>query len=105
MGKVYLLYSLDTDSYKIGITTKSVKKRIVELQTGNSSEIKELYSYETKNYKRLERMLHLYYSNQNIKNEWFELGDKQWLNFLVKCKEFDEVIELLKRENYYFNNG
>ena len=102
MGKVYLLYSLDTNTYKIGITSNSVKKRIGELQTGNSSEIKELYSYETKNYKRLERILHLYYSNQNIKNELFELKEVQWLNFLVKCKEFDESIEILKKENYWY---
>ena len=101
-GIVYLLYSLDEDTYKIGITSNSVKKRIKELQTGNSSEIKELYAYESDNYVKLERLLHFYFSNQHKRGEWFKLEDEQWLNFLKKCKEFDETITLLKKENYWY---
>jgi len=44
MKRVYLIQSLENSYYKIGVS-KDPKKRIKQLQTGNSSELKLVESY------------------------------------------------------------
>lgn len=98
MGNVYLLMSTDSDGekelFKIGITKSSIEKRIRTLSTGNPNKIVLINSYNSKNYKEIEKWLHSRYSlNRTIaKNEWFILTDEQVSNFFETCKKIDETI-------------
>ena len=61
MGYVYLILEVDKDGYerhKIGITKNNPEKRVKQLQTGNSNVIRLLHTYESKNYKHVEKWLH-----------------------------------------------
>lgn len=108
MGFVYLLLSTDSDGekelFKIGITKGSIEKRIKSLSTGNPNVISLLHSYESPNYKELEKWLHSRYSSSktNSNNEWFYLSDEQVSNFINTCKNFDESIKLLQTTNTYY---
>ena len=57
MGYVYLIEDIDNNRYKIGVT-KNLKRRLKNLQTGNSNQIKLIDSFETEYPFRLETMLH-----------------------------------------------
>ena len=101
MGYVYLIEDTYNNSYKIGVA-KDVNKRIKALQTGNVCKLKLIYSYETKYPYRLESMLHSYYKQYNVFNEWFELENPK--EFLSKCDELSNIIESLK-DNPFFNKN
>lgn len=107
MGYVYLLITWDNCDpvYKIGVTKhKNIDlKRIKSLQTGNSSEILLVRKYESVNYFKIEKMLHNHYFNEHIKGEWFKLTDEQANEFTTKCKFFDKTINLLLKENPFYN--
>lgn len=80
MGFVYLLLGVDDngeEKFKIGTTRRTVDERIGELQTGNSSVISYLKTYESIHYKMIERMLHKRFVSQKTvsKNEWFSLSN------------------------------
>ena len=57
MGYVYLIEDTDNNRYKIGVT-KDLDKRLRNLQTGNSNQLKFLCAYKTNYPYRLESMLH-----------------------------------------------
>lgn len=102
MGNVYLLMSTDSDgeteSFKIGITKSSIEKRIKTLSTGNPNKIVLISSYQSKNYKDIEKWLHSRYSlnRTTAKNEWFVLTNEQVMNFIETCKKIDETINFMK---------
>jgi len=108
MGYVYLLSTVTPDGmverFKIGVTRRTILKRLRELQTGNSEKIELINSYESDNYLYIENMLHKKYSSTvaNAKNEWFELNNEYVLSFLKDCKKLDETIKLLKENNPFF---
>lgn len=103
-GYVYLLsmWEDDTNLYKIGVTKNDIDKRIKSLQTGNPSEILLINSYKSENYRRVETMLHHYYSSSNKRGEWFTLEREKVKDFTNKCEYFDRCINLLKKENPFY---
>ena len=65
MKYIYLMMCLEDGRYKIGIS-KHPEKRVDELQTGNSGEIKLLDKYKSENYSYIETVLHNRLSLYNI---------------------------------------
>lgn len=104
MGYIYLICDPDKDHYKIGVTREKDSKRIKKLQTGNSCELHIVHIYECEYPFRLETMLHNYYKDKCVLNEWFELSEDEVIYFLNKCKEFDSIINELKC-NPFFNKN
>jgi hypothetical protein len=108
MSYVYLILEVDKngdEAHKIGVSKNSPEKRLKQLQTGNSNKLSVLKCYESKNYKRIENMLHARYSYKQTlaMNEFFRLSDDEVIGFLDTCKKLDETIQLLLRENPFFN--
>jgi hypothetical protein len=102
MGIVYLLMSTDSNGlkelFKIGVTKTSVEKRIKSLTTGNPNKIILINSYNSKNYKEIEKWLHSRYtlSKTQSQNEWFYLTNEQVFDFTKTCKNIDDTINLIK---------
>lgn len=102
MGYVYLIQDIDNDTYKIGVTKGDPQTRLKKLQTGNSCKLEIKYLYECKYPYRLETMLHNYYKEYQVINEWFGLPDIN--GFLDKCHEFDNIISILKDNPFFSKN-
>lgn len=101
-GSVYLLADDARDGiYKIGVTRGSIEERIKKLQTGNSSPIHMVMSYETDFPFVMENMLHTRYGSDRVLNEWFEMTDDEVVNFRNTCDEIQNTINVLKT-NYWF---
>jgi hypothetical protein len=98
-GFVYLLvnYGSDPETYKIGITTGQIDKRIKNLQTGNSNEIILLKFYKSRFYRQIEKSLHKKYSylKTNGGNEWFMLPPNSIFDFVKDCQNINSQIEIL----------
>lgn len=100
-GYVYLICDNKNEVFKIGVTKKSIEKRIKELQTGNSTEL-FITNYHETNYPYLiESMLHNHFCVNNVLNEWFELKHEDVMNFTEICNMMEDRIELLK-DNPFF---
>lgn len=107
MGYVYLILEVDKDGnerHKIGVTKNSPEKRLKQLQTGNSNIIRLLHTYESVNYKRVEKWLHGRYrwKQTEAENEWFTLSDDEVLGFITECEKADTTIKILLKENPFF---
>lgn len=105
LGYVYLLEEFRNEerAFKIGFTTTTVEKRVKSMQTGNSDEIVICYKYKTKNYLRLEKMMHIHFASKHKRGEWFSMSDSQALSFLDKCKEKDDTINfMMSSDNPFF---
>lgn len=100
MGYVYLIEDEENNRYKIGVT-KNLKKRLRNLQTGNSNQIKVKYIYETEFPFRIEQMLHNKFSEYNELNEWYNLPKQIVDNFDEYCNKLTIIINSLK-DNPYF---
>lgn len=70
-GNIYLI--TDGEHTKIGTTSYPVKKRLQELQTGNSRRLKIVYFYHVKNKISTEAFLHKKFKDRHILGEWFDL--------------------------------
>jgi len=109
MGYVYLLSTVTpdglTERFKIGITRRSIDKRMRELQTGNSDKITLINSYESENYIKVENWLHRkhYCTQAEAKNEWFELAPEKVLSFIEDCKKIDKTVTFLKENNEFYD--
>lgn len=104
MGWLYLINESDTNNYKIGVTkAKSIGRRQLELQTGNSKELILCRKFQTDTPYKLENMLHNYYSNFKVKGEWFDLTDEQAIEFVNICKQKQNIIDYLLKENVFYN--
>ena len=107
MGIVYLLLSVDVmgnEVYKVGITKNTTTKRISQLSTGNSDKIQLLKQYESENYKKVEKMMHVKYApyKTEANNEWFSLKAEHVLSFLDECEKADETISFLLKNNPFY---
>ena len=97
MAYVYLLGdSGQENTFKIGMTRGKIEKRIKQLQTGNGEEIYLVNYYETKYPFFVERLLHTKLYPKQKKNEWFNLGNKDIVNFKLYCEEIEKQAEALK---------
>lgn len=98
MAFIYLIreYS-DEPKYKIGVTrAKDIDKRMKHLQTGNSNELALLAYHKTEKPFLIEKMLHSYYKNKQVINEWFDLSIEDISQFQELCEKFENIIESLK---------
>lgn len=103
MGYIYLINEWGTDNYKIGVTnSKNIDERRLKLQTGNSNELFICKKFNTINPFKLEKLLHLFFSQKNILNEWFILSDDEVSNFLNICENFNNTLKLLDSENEFY---
>lgn len=93
MKQVYLIFSLNEGEYKIGIS-KYPEKRIKQLQTGNPSELKILYTFKSELSSQIESALHRsYYA---VRGEWFSLTIEEELDFLNQCKKIETNLRFLR---------
>lgn len=101
MKYVYLIQSLEDGYYKIGVS-KHPKKRIKELQTGNSSALKLIESYQTEYAHRIEKTLQRRYSYLKKEGEWFDMSISNEVSFINECKIIEESIIILKKSGNVF---
>ena len=101
MKYVYLIQSLENSCYKIGVS-KDPKKRLKQLQTGNSSKLKLVESYGSDNANTIEKTLQRKYSYLKKEGEWFDLSLLNEISFKDECKKIDESYVLLKKSGNVF---
>lgn len=101
MKHVYLIQSLEDSSYKIGVS-KHPKKRLKQLQTGNSAELKLIESYQSEYAYRIEKSLQNRYSYLKKEGEWFEMSIINEVTFLEECKNIEKNFILLKESGNQF---
>ena len=97
-GYTYLLSN--GRAYKIGITTKTVTKRVAELQTGSPGKIEiSGYSYN-KNAAEMEQFLHNRYAPKRLEGEWFDLSndDVASIHHYFETHYLDEYLAPLSEE-------
>lgn len=94
--KIYLANQDGTTLYKIGVTKKDPKVRLLELQTGNPFPLVLIESFQTNFNYKLESALHAYYSTNNVQSEWFELSYEQVDAFIIQCNKLEEAFKVLK---------
>lgn len=93
MKSIYLIRGND-GMYKIGIA-KNPQKRLKQLQTGNSDELKIVETYQTNNASQLESILHNHYAYGKERGEWFDLSIADEARFLCMCENIDKMLYLL----------
>lgn len=101
MKYVYLIQSLENSYYKIGLSIHP-NKRIKELQTGNSSELKLIETYQSKFAHIIEKTLQRRYSHLRKEGEWFEFSISNEVSFINECKKIEENLEFLKKNDNVF---
>ena len=101
MKFVYLIQSLENSYYKIGIS-KHPKKRIKELQTGNSSELKLVDFYPSEFANQIEKTLQRRYSHLRKEGEWFDMGISNEVSFIRECQKIEETLNHLKKNGNVF---
>lgn len=98
MKSIYLIRTND-GRYKIG-TSNNPKKRIYQLQTGNSDRLELIDVYQSENARRIESTLHRYYSYGRMIGEWFLLSIEEESKFIGNCVLLDRTFELLEEKKY-----
>lgn len=98
---IYLIRCQENGYFKIGIS-KSPSKRIEQLQTGNPSVLKLIEVYPSEYAHIVERALQRRYSHLKREGEWFELSIEHENSFLSSCKQIEESIVFLKKNNNVF---
>jgi hypothetical protein len=101
MKYIYLIQSLEDSRYKIGVS-KHPQKRILELQTGNSSELKLVETYQSEFAHKIEKILQRRYSYLRKEGEWFDMSIVNEVNFLRECQEIEKNMILLKKKGNVF---
>lgn len=94
MKSVYLIRAND-GRYKIGIA-KNPAKRLSQLQTGNSDELKLIETYNSYNARKIESILHNRYAYGKERGEWFNLSIAEESRFRCMCENIDKTLYLLK---------
>lgn len=104
MGYIYLLHDINNNTYKIGVTRKLDGKRFMSLQTGNSTKLELIMTYQTEYPFRLETMLHRKFEHYRENNEWFGLPLDIVQDFHFYCQQLNDIIISLK-DNPFFNKN
>ena len=100
-GYVYLIADFENQAFKIGKSKNNPIKRLKQLQTGNSSELVLLETFQTEYPYRLESILHNKYKHKQVHNEWFALTTDEVNQFQKTCEETNNIIHLMK-DNVFF---
>jgi len=98
---VYLIQSLVDGNYKIGISVNP-NKRTTTLQTGNSSKLKLIETYQSENASKIESTLHNHFGHMRKEGEWFDLSIEEEVSFKKKCEKIDNTIKTLQKMNNPF---
>jgi predicted GIY-YIG superfamily endonuclease len=101
MKYVYLIQSLEDSRYKIGVS-KHPKKRISQLQTGNSSKLKLIESYNSEFAYQIEKTLQRRYSYLRKEGEWFDMSISNEVSFIEECRKIETNIIFLKKNGNVF---
>lgn len=101
MKYVYLIQSLENSYYKIG-TSKHPKKRLKELQTGNSSELKLVEIYPSEFANLIEKTLQRRYLHLRKEGEWFDMSISNEVSFIQECQKIEETLTILKKNDNVF---
>lgn len=86
----------DKPFYKIGISSNP-KKRLKNLSdsTYNKLELVKVYEVEQSNY--IEMILHRFFKEKLIKNEWFKLRDDAFYHFYDDTVVMDYIVRYYSR--------
>lgn len=100
IDKIYTYLMFDGLYYKIG-KSKNPEKRLKQIQTSNPLSLLLEYSDKVD-----EKNLHKLYSNYRIKNEWFNLNDKQVeeIKYFFKKGYKETIVDTSKVESIDFGN-
>jgi len=101
MKYVYLIQSLENSSYKIGVS-KHPNKRLLALQTGNSSELKLIETYQSEYAHLIEKTLQRKYCYLRKEGEWFDMSISNEVTFINECKLIEKNIIFLKENGNVF---
>jgi hypothetical protein len=101
MKFVYLIQSLENSYYKIGIS-KNPNRRIKELQTGNSSLLKLVETYQSEFAEKIERTLQRRYAHLRKEGEWFDMSISNEVSFRSECQKIEETLDFLKKNDNVF---
>jgi hypothetical protein len=101
MKYIYLIQSLENSYYKIGVS-KHPKKRLKQLQTGNSSELKLVEIYQSEFAHQIEKTLQRRYLHLHKEGEWFDMGISNEVSFIQECQKIEETLIFLKKNNSVF---
>jgi predicted GIY-YIG superfamily endonuclease len=101
MKYVYLIQSLEDGHYKIGVS-KHPKKRVKQLNTGNSSELKLIEIYQSEYANKIEKTLQRRYSYLKKEGEWFDMDISHETLFLTDCQKIEETFNKLKKNGNVF---
>ena len=101
MKYIYLIQSLEDGYSKVGVS-KHPQKRIKQLQTGNSSELKLIETYQSDIANQIEGTLHKRYSHYQKEGEWFDMSIENEVSFKEECKKIEENINFLKKSSNVF---
>jgi len=93
---VYLIQSLENSYYKIGVSKNPIK-RLSVLQTGNSSKLKLIDSYQSSYANKIEKILQRRYSYLKKQGEWFDLSLLNEISFINECIKIEESLIILKK--------
>jgi hypothetical protein len=101
MYSIYLISSKYENQtfYKIGWTKRSPEKRLKELKTGNSQDLKIEKVFKSKFGPKIERNLHRRFSSKRKNGEWFELDEDEVSQFENLCKEQNDMFQILIENN------
>lgn len=95
MSFIYLIKNTNESHYKIGVG-KNPSNRLKQLQTGCSSELVIIHTYETDIPYIIEKTLHRQYSILRKHGEWFDFSINEETDFLKNCQIIESRIKLLK---------
>ena len=104
MGYVYLICDPSNDTYKIGVTRNINSNRIKKLQTGNSTELHIVKTFKCDYPFRLEKMLHLYFTDKHELNEWYRLQLHDIIGFTDICEMLNKRILCLTQNPFFMKN-
>lgn len=101
MKFIYLIQSLESGYYKIGVS-KHPQQRVRELQTGNASELRLINTYQSEYAHKIEKTLQRRYSYLRREGEWFDMSISNEVSFINECKKIEETFEILKKNGNVF---
>jgi integrase/recombinase XerD len=92
MGIVYIFWSRESGTYKIGYSqAKDAKNRLGATQVGHPFPLEIVRQWTVNNPRRLEERLHARFEAQCVQGEWFRLSEEDLLAADKAVAEFDDI--------------
>ena len=102
-GYVYLVHAVDTNLYKIGLTTRTPEKRLKELNGSQSPYQLELSHYIfVDDVHEVENDLHQHFKSYHHHNEWFKFSDRMISDVIDTMNSYANVIEKQSTDDSWF---